>query len=51
MYGLGVVILLMCGSHDMIHTGFRRLTVVNRTPGNWGVTDIIDDMYIWIDFV
>ena len=27
------VILLMYGSHDMRHTGFRRLTVVNGTPG------------------
>ena len=26
----------MYGSHDMRHTGFRRLTVVNETPGNWG---------------
>ena len=25
--------LLMYGSHDMRHTGFRRLTVVNGTPG------------------
>ena len=32
------VILLMYGSHDMRHTGFRMLTVVNRTPGFWGVT-------------
>ena len=32
------VILLMYGSHDMRHTSFRRLTVVNRTPGFWGVT-------------
>ena len=32
------VILLMYGSHDMRHTGFRRLTVVNKTPGIWGVT-------------
>ena len=32
------VILLMYGSHDMRHTGFRRLTVVNRTLGFWGVT-------------
>ena len=31
------VILLMYGSHDM-YTGFRRLTVVNGTPGFWGVT-------------
>ena len=32
------VILLMYGSHDMRHTDFRRLTVVNGTPGFWGVT-------------
>ena len=32
-------ILLMYGSHDMRHTGFCRLTVVNGTPGFWGVTD------------
>ena len=32
------VTLLKYGSHDMRHTGFRRLTVVNRTPGFWGVT-------------
>ena len=32
------VILLMYGSHDMRHTGFRRLTVVNGTFGFWGVT-------------
>ena len=31
-------ILLMYGSHDMRHTGFHRLTVVNGTPGFWGVT-------------
>ena len=29
----GWVILLMYGSHDMRHIGFRRLTVVNETPG------------------
>ena len=34
------VILLMYGSHDMRHTGFRRLTVVNGTPGICGVTSI-----------
>ena len=28
----------MYGSHDMRHTGFRRLKVVNGTPGFWGVT-------------
>ena len=27
------VILLKHGSHDMRHTGLRRLTVVNGTPG------------------
>ena len=31
-------ILLIYGSHDMRHTGFRRLTVVNGTPGFWGVS-------------
>ena len=30
--------LLMCRSHDVRHAGFRRLTVVNGTPGKWGVT-------------
>ena len=38
MYGPNVAILLMYGSHDMRHTGFRRLTVVNGTPENRGVT-------------
>ena len=49
MYGLVTVwmsmddgpywfILLKYGSHDMRHTGFRRLTVVNGTPGFYGVT-------------
>ena len=33
MYGPDVAILLMYGSHDMRHTGFRRLTVVNGLPG------------------
>ena len=32
------VTLLKYGSHGMRHTGFHRLTVVNRTPGFWGVT-------------
>ena len=32
------VILLMYGSHDMRHIGFRRLMVVNRTPGFWDTT-------------
>ena len=32
------VILLLYGSHDMRHMGFRRLIVVNETPGFWGVT-------------
>ena len=36
MYGPDVAILLMYGSHDMRHTGFSRLTVVNGTPENLG---------------
>ena len=32
------VILLMYGSNDMRHIGFRRLTMVNGTLGFWGVT-------------
>ena len=35
------VILLMYGFHDMRYTGFRRLTVVNRTPGFWGITTCV----------
>ena len=38
MDGLDWVILLMYGSYDKRHTGFRRLTVVNGTPRFWGVT-------------
>ena len=34
------VILIKYGTHDMRHTGFCRLTVVNGTPGFWGVTTI-----------
>ena len=37
MYGPGWAILLMYESHDMRHIGFHRLTVVNGTPGIWGV--------------
>ena len=33
MYGPDVAILLMYGSHNMRHTSFRRLTVVNGPPG------------------
>ena len=36
--GLYWVILLKHGSHDIRHTGFHRLTVVNGTPGFLGVT-------------
>ena len=32
------VILLMYRSHDMRHTGFHGLTVVNGTLGFWGAT-------------
>ena len=35
--GLMWPFLLMYGSHDMRHAGFCRLTVVNGTPGIWGV--------------
>ena len=35
--GLYWVISLMYRSHDMRHTSFHRLTVVNRTPEIWGV--------------
>ena len=31
------VIFLKYGSHDMRHTGFHRLTVVNETPRFWSV--------------
>ena len=36
MYGPDVAILLIYGSHDMRHVGFRRLTVVNGTPREMG---------------
>ena len=36
----------MYGSHDMRHTGVRRLTVVNGTPGFWGVTISLVDVNI-----
>ena len=38
MYGPVVTILLIYESHDMRHTGFRRLLVVNGTLGDRGVT-------------
>ena len=38
MYGSTWPFLFTYESHDMRHTGFRRLTVVNRTLGIWGVT-------------
>ena len=39
------VTLLKYGSHGLRHTGFSRLTVVNRTPGFWGVTG---DLQEWV---
>ena len=36
MYGPTWPFLLMYGSHDMRHTSFRRLTVVNEPPGFLG---------------
>ena len=43
------VILLMYGSHNMRHTGFHRLTVVNGTPGFWGVTIKASNMHAKMD--
>ena len=40
--------LLTYGSHDMRHTGFRRLTVVNETPGVWSVTEYDVSLYILV---
>ena len=37
--GLYWVILLMYGSHDIRHTSFLKLTVVNETPGFRGITE------------
>ena len=31
----------------MRHIVFRRLTVVNGTPGNWGVTNKVDEIVIY----
>ena len=30
--------LRMYRSHEMRHTGFRKLMVVNETPGFWAIT-------------
>ena len=38
MYGPTWSFLFMYESHDMRDTGFHKLTVVNGTLGNWGVT-------------
>ena len=45
-----LAILLMYRSHDMRHTGFRRLTVVNGTLGFWGVTARVYDVGLTIVF-
>ena len=37
------VILLMYGSHDMRHTGFHRLTVVNGTPWDLGLHSMVSE--------
>ena len=47
MYGPDVAILLMYGSHDMRHTGFPRLTVVNETPGDRGVTVACHSLFFY----
>ena len=36
IYGPTWPFLFTYGSHDMRHTDFRRLTVINGTPGNLG---------------
>ena len=36
MYGPDMTILLMYGFHDMRHTSFRRLPVVNERPRDLG---------------
>ena len=44
-------ILLTYGSHDMRHTGFYRLMVVNGTPGIRGVTILLSEcgnLLLWI---
>ena len=48
MYGPTWSFLLIYGSHDMRHTGFRRLTVVNGTPEN-GASHIIHHMKQFIN--
>ena len=35
--------LPMYGSHDMRHTGFRRLTVVNGTPRDFGHHSLVSE--------
>ena len=40
MYELMWSFLRTYGSHDMRLTGFRRLTVVNGTPGNGASHDL-----------
>ena len=42
------VILLKYESHDMRHTSFCGLTMVNGTPGFWGVTLIRLSYIIYI---
>ena len=38
--------LLTYESHEMRLTGFRRLTLVNGTPGNWGFTKFPNQDFI-----
>ena len=44
MYGPDVAILLLYGSHDMRHAGFRRLTVVNGTPREMGCHSFVSEL-------
>ena len=53
MYELMWPFLLTYGSHDMRFTGFtgfRRLTVVNETPGEWSITRMVTKILFPIIF-
>ena len=43
MYGPNVAILLIYGSHDMKHAGFRRLTLVNGIPREMGHHSLVSE--------
>ena len=49
MYGPTWPFLLTYGSHDMRHTGFRRLTVVSGLPG-FGASHFVGDILIYSQY-